>query len=169
MARPAQDLVVDVWAAQSRPQPGIAAFYLRQGSELDPQPLATWFAQQGVRICMPAVALPDQPLIFREVAGEVFHADALGLPAPPAYAEIVRPDLIFVPLLGFDLTGARLGQGGGYYDRTLAALRAGGPAVRAIGLAYAGQRVERLPTDVFDQRLDGVLTETTYLDFTGDR
>ena len=85
-------------------------------------------------------------------------------PRPPPSS---APDLIFLPLLGFDRSGGRLGQGGGYYDRTLAALRSAGPPVRAIGLAYAGQEAPRLPTDALDQRLDGVLTENAYLDFTG--
>jgi 5-formyltetrahydrofolate cyclo-ligase len=64
-----------------------------------------------------------------------------------------------VPLLAFDAHGGRLGQGGGYYDRTIAQLRAGGP-VFVLGLAYAGQEVERLPAETHDQPLDAVLTET---------
>ena len=165
----AEELVVDVYAAQARPLPQIAAFYVALGSELDPRPLSSWFARRGVRTCLPVVVGPAQPLVFREVTEDGLHADALGLPCPPDHAPLVRPDLVVVPLLAFDLGGARLGQGGGYYDRTLAALRAEGPAVRAIGLAYAGQQVDALPTDSFDQRLDGVLTETAYLEFTGDR
>jgi 5-formyltetrahydrofolate cyclo-ligase len=169
MGVPAEERVVDVWAARDEPPPQVAAFYVALGSELDPRTLSSWFAGRGVRICLPVVVGPAQPLVFREVTDEGLHADALDLPCPPVHAPLVRPELIFVPLLGFDLTGARLGQGGGYYDRTLAALRAAGPPVRAIGLAYAGQQVDRLPTDGFDQRLDGVLTETAYLEFTGDR
>ncbi len=167
-AFPAEDRVVDRYAAQRLPVPAVAAFYIRCGGELDAEPLSLWFARQGVRICLPMVVSPDQPLVFREAA-DGLEPDVLGLPAPPASAEILRPELIFVPLLGFDRTGARLGQGGGYYDRTLAALRADGAPVRAIGLAYSGQEVASVPTDAFDQRLDGVLTETAYLDFTGGR
>ena len=63
-----------------------------------------------------------------------------------------------MPLLAFDGQGTRLGYGGGYYDRTLAALRAAG-AVRAIGIAYAGQEVPKVPHGPHDQRLDAVLTE----------
>ena len=65
---------------------------------------------------------------------------------------------MLVPLLAFDAAGHRLGYGGGFYDRTLAALRANGP-VTAIGVAYAGQEVENLPQEEFDERLDMVLTE----------
>jgi 5-formyltetrahydrofolate cyclo-ligase len=63
-----------------------------------------------------------------------------------------------VPLLAFDATGHRLGYGGGYYDRTLSALRARHP-VMAVGVAYAGQEVEKLPRDAFDEPLDMLVTE----------
>ena len=64
--------------------------------------------------------------------------------------------------LAFDRTGARLGQGGGHYDRTIAGLRARGP-VLVIGVAYAGQEVGEIPTELHDERLDGILTETGYI------
>jgi 5-formyltetrahydrofolate cyclo-ligase len=67
--------------------------------------------------------------------------------------------VFLVPLLAFDAHGYRLGYGGGYYDRTLAARRASGRAPLAIGIAYAGQQVEAVPHDEHDQRLDAVATE----------
>ena len=67
----------------------------------------------------------------------------------------------FTPLLAFDDSGGRLGQGGGFYDRTFAAR----PNVTRIGLAYAGQAAERLPMQRHDMALDGVLTETGYTAF----
>ena len=68
---------------------------------------------------------------------------------------IATPDLIFVPLLAFDLHGSRLGYGGGYYDRTLAAL----PDAGAIGFAYAAQCVDAVPVEKHDRALDAVVTE----------
>jgi len=59
-----------------------------------------------------------------------------------------------VPLLAFDARGHRLGYGGGFYDRTIAALR-----VRAIGIAHAGQETGSLPAEPHDMALDGILTE----------
>ena len=159
--------LVHSFQAARLPLPSIAAAYRAAGSEIDPQPLADWLFSRGVRMALPVVVRRDEPLLFREAVDGLLSLDALGLPVPPPHAESLRPELIFVPLLGFDRRGARLGQGGGYYDRTLAALRAEGPPVRAIGLAYAGQEVARLPTDAHDQRLDGVLTESAYLDVTG--
>ena len=67
----------------------------------------------------------------------------------------VRPDLLVTPLLAFDAFGGRLGQGGGYYDRTFAER----PDTTRIGFGYAGQAVDRLALEPHDMRLNGVLTE----------
>jgi 5-formyltetrahydrofolate cyclo-ligase len=69
---------------------------------------------------------------------------------------MVTPDLVITPLLAFDAEGGRLGQGGGYYDRTFAA---SAEAIR-IGLAYSGQLLAGLPIEPHDARLHGILTET---------
>jgi 5-formyltetrahydrofolate cyclo-ligase len=87
----------------------------------------------------------------------------LGIPQPPASAPQVTPDLLLVPLLATTLDGVRLGQGGGYYDRTLAALRAKGP-VTAVGMAWEVQIAEFLPQEPWDQRLDMVATPARLVD-----
>jgi 5-formyltetrahydrofolate cyclo-ligase len=71
----------------------------------------------------------------------------------------VAPDVIFIPSLAVDRQGYRLGQGGGYYDRTLNGLRSAKPLPWFIGLCYGGQLVEELPNEVHDEKLHGVLTE----------
>jgi 5-formyltetrahydrofolate cyclo-ligase len=139
-----------------------AAIYHPRGSEVDPFPLAAALEKLGVRIALPVVAQRGQPLIFRAMGQGTLPPDALGIPSPGPDAETLEPDLVVTPLLAFDRRGGRLGQGGGYYDRTLAALRGHGP-VFVLGLAYAGQQLDRLPMDAHDQRLDGVLTERGYL------
>ena len=133
------------------------AVYRPIGAELDPGPLADELEARGCAIVLPVVVRDAAPLAFRLRTGALVP-DAVGLAAPADDAGEVRPDLVVAPLLAFDATGARLGQGGGFYDRTLAALRRSG-RVFALGLAYAGQEVERAPSDELDQRLDGVLTE----------
>jgi 5-formyltetrahydrofolate cyclo-ligase len=70
----------------------------------------------------------------------------------------MTPRVVLVPLLAFDREGYRLGYGGGFYDRTLMALRAAGP-VLAVGLAYAAQEVPAVPRDANDRRLDWIVTE----------
>jgi 5-formyltetrahydrofolate cyclo-ligase len=80
-----------------------------------------------------------------------------GISEPTADKPEVEPDILLVPLLAFDNAGRRLGYGGGFYDRTLHALRAK-KQVTAVGLAYDEQRVDAVPHLDYDQRLDWVLT-----------
>ncbi|WP_245777234.1 5-formyltetrahydrofolate cyclo-ligase [Brevundimonas viscosa] len=141
------------------PAGGIVAVYRAIGSELDADAVCMALERDGRELCLPVVVELDAPMIFRRWRfGDPLELDLAGVPAPLPLAEPVTPDLILTPLLAFDDAGGRLGQGGGYYDRTFAAL----PAARRIGLAYAGQQVDRLPLEGHDIRLHGVLTETGY-------
>ena len=76
----------------------------------------------------------------------------------PGETEVLTPETLIVPLAAFDAEGYRLGYGGGFYDRTLAKLRAEG-TVMAIGFAYGCQEVARVPREATDQRLDMIVTE----------
>jgi 5-formyltetrahydrofolate cyclo-ligase len=141
------------------PSGELVAVYRAIGSELDADALSMVLAKQGRQLCLPVVIERDAPMVFRRWSpGEPLELDAAGVPAPFPLAGAVIPDLIITPLLAFDESGARLGQGGGYYDRTFAAL----PDALRIGLAYAGQEIENLPLEPHDIRLHGVLTETGY-------
>ncbi len=140
----------------------MVAGYLPQGSEVDPGPLIDALVLNGWTSCLPRATDRDRPLDFFAVDGP-FIPDAFGIPAPPETAQCLSPHLVIVPVLAFDRTGARLGQGAGCYDRTIAALRAAG-RVRVIGLAYGGQEVDRVPTDDHDQRLDGILTDAGFVE-----
>jgi 5-formyltetrahydrofolate cyclo-ligase len=75
--------------------------------------------------------------------------------------KIVVPDIIIAPLLAFDEVGVRLGYGGGYYDRTLETLRINNPELIAIGVAFEGQKLDHVPCEAHDQKLDLIVTETT--------
>lgn len=153
---PVRDWPVGDWAGTC------VSVYLADASEIDPAPLAAVLAARGATILLPVVMARDTALVFRHaVAASDLIPDAAGIGAPPPSSPAAVPDVVLAPLLGFDGFGGRIGQGGGYYDRTLAALRAAGP-VTVIGLAYAGQVCPRLPMDGHDQRLDGVLTEEGY-------
>jgi 5-formyltetrahydrofolate cyclo-ligase len=137
----------------------VVAVYRAIGSEIDADALSIALARQGRRLCLPVVIERDAPMIFRRWSpGEPLELDVAGVPAPLPLAETVTPDLIVTPLLAFDRAGGRLGQGGGYYDRTFATLH---DAIR-IGFAYAGQEIENLPVERHDIRLHGVLTERGY-------
>lgn len=137
----------------------IAALYVPHGSEMDTAPLARALTAAGTWLCLPTVVEKGAPLAFQRWApGEALERDALGVSAPSRRAPFVNPDLVIAPLLAFDAAGGRLGQGGGYYDRTLAELRSRGQ-VFVLGLAWAGQEVDQLPAETHDQPLDAVLTE----------
>lgn len=145
--------------AEALPSGETVALYRAMGSELDTDALANALHQAGRRLCLPVVIERDAAMIFRAwTPGEPLELDAAGCPAPLPLSEIVTPDLILTPLLAFDAHGGRLGQGGGYYDRTFAVLS---DAVR-VGFGYAGQQVETLTLEPHDMRLHGVLTEKGY-------
>ena len=140
-------------------RPGVASGYLPVRSELDPRPAMGVLAVLGWRLALPVVAGPNLPLVFRAWApGEPTVPAGFGLEIPAAEV-VVEPDLLLVPMLAFDGRGHRLGYGGGFYDRTIAALRARNGPVRAIGIAYAAQAVPLLPDSETDMRLDAIVTE----------
>lgn len=148
-------------------QARVIAAYHPVGAEIDPRPALRVIAAQAVAptLALPATLDRESPLEFRAwdpaLSPEALSPDALGALAPGSGAPVVTPDVVIAPLLAFDRFGGRLGQGGGHYDRTLAALRAAG-GVFVLGIAYAGQEVERLDLAPHDQRLDAILTETGY-------
>ncbi|WP_370156816.1 5-formyltetrahydrofolate cyclo-ligase [Ferrovibrio sp.] len=134
--------------------------------ELDPRPLLAALRQRGAAILLPTVAAAKaRPLVFRPWTAETAPpAGAYGIPAPPDALPAMRPDILLVPLVGFDAAGHRLGMGGGYYDATLRALRADGLPLRAVGYAFAVQQVAELPHGAMDETLDLVVTERGAID-----
>ena len=133
--------------------------YWPVGGELDLRPLLRALHERGFVCALPVVVAPGASLAFRRwEPAMVLKTARFGLRQPPAQAPPVTPEVVLAPLLAFDPEGHRLGQGGGYYDRTLAALRRAGPVV-AVGIAFAAQRVERVPRGDGDERLDWIVTE----------
>ena len=141
----------------------LVAGYIPFKTEIDPRPLMRAWAAKGAQLC-----LPRTPPKGGEGAGLTFHLcdpddpsdlekSAWGVMEPKAHLPQVRPDVVLVPLLGFDRLGNRLGQGQGHYDLTLEALRAEG-VVLAVGLAFAAQEVAYMPVEPHDQRLDWIIT-----------
>jgi 5-formyltetrahydrofolate cyclo-ligase len=154
----------DLAPLERSPAFSLVAGYRPQGSEIDPWPLMARLAAAGARLALPAVTCRDAPLTFRLwTPTDRLAPDALGVPAPAPDSPAVVPDLVIAPLLAFDRQGGRLGQGGGYYDRTLSDLRAAGP-VFVLGLAFAAQEVPAVPLEPGDQRLDAILTDLGYIE-----
>ena len=116
--------------------------------EPDLRPWLSALDEQGVQVALPVVETRGAPLVFRRWhPGTAMERGIWNIPVPPASAEQLRPDIALAPLVGWDTQGFRLGYGGGYFDRTLAALS---PRPTVVGI---GLRSARLPT-IFPQPYD---------------
>jgi 5-formyltetrahydrofolate cyclo-ligase len=137
----------------------VVAGYWPIMTELDDRPLLARLDERGVICALPVVVSAGAPLQFRRWRPlDELEPGVLGTSHPLVTAPEVVPGVVLAPLLAFDGEGYRLGQGGGYYDRTLAALRSRG-AVTAVGVGFAVQQVDAVPRSANDERLDWILTE----------
>ena len=155
-------------AARAFPVPlksqSIVSGFMPMKSEINPLPLMRKLAAAGARLALPVMAGRGQPLIMRAWGvGEPLAAGVWGIREPQPSAAVVAPDILLVPLLAFDRAGHRIGYGAGYYDMTIAALRAR-QAVVAVGLAFAAQEIAAVPATPHDAPLDLVLTEREVID-----
>lgn len=141
-------------------RPGmVVSGYWPMSTEIDVRPLLARLDQHQVICALPVVVARNEPLVFRRWhPDDALEDGVFGTKHPLSDAPEVTPDVIIAPLLAVDREGYRLGQGGGYYDRTLSALRRHGPLV-AIGVGYAVQVVERVPRGELDQKIDWILTD----------
>jgi 5-formyltetrahydrofolate cyclo-ligase len=142
----------------------IVSGFMPIGSEINPIPLMRKLAGSGAQLALPAVAGRGKPLTMRAFAfGQGLVAGTWGIREPAPEAAEVFPDILLVPLLAFDRSGQRIGYGAGYYDLTIAHLRAR-KTVTACGLGLAVQEIPSVPTTARDARLDLVLTEREVID-----
>jgi 5-formyltetrahydrofolate cyclo-ligase len=143
----------------------IVSGFMPLKSEINPLPLMRELADVGASLALPVVAGRGKPLTMRAWTwGEPLVAGVWGIREPPPTAVEVDPDVVLVPMLLFDRAGYRIGYGAGYYDLTLAHLRAK-KRITAVGIAFAAQEIEAVPRTAFDAPLDLVLTETETIDF----
>jgi 5-formyltetrahydrofolate cyclo-ligase len=142
----------------------IVAGFMPMKSEINPLPLMRKLAEEGAALALPVVSGRGRPLTMRAFnVGDTLAAGVWGIREPPPSAPVVAPDILLVPLLAFDRRGHRIGYGAGYYDMTIAALRAV-KTIAAIGLAFAKQEVPAVPVTARDALLDLVLTERELID-----
>lgn len=135
---------------------GVLAFCWPYRNEYDARHLAAAMRRRGATTAMPVVVAPKTPLIFREWHPGVRLADGpLGIPYPVDSRE-VQPDHVLLPMLGWDGDGYRLGYGGGFFDRTLAALA---KRPRVIGVAYEQAYLKTIQPQPHDIPADFVVTE----------
>ncbi len=155
----ARGLPVDV-------KPGmIVAAFMPMKTEINPLPLLRKAADAGAQLALPCIDGRGKPLIMRAWKfGDEFKAGQWGIREPVPEAPQVYPDILIVPLACFDRAGHRIGYGAGYYDMTIAGLRAR-KKITAIGIAFAAQEIAKVPATEHDERLDLVLTEKEVIDF----
>lgn len=150
--------------------PGPVAIFHALPEEIDTAPAIAAIAATGRSVVLPRQAGRARPLDFHAFRpGDPLMPGPFGVLEPIAVAPRLEPAVLVVPLLAFDRRGGRLGYGAGFYDRTIAALRAHGSAPPAIGFAFAFQEVEEVPRAPTDARLDAIVTEREMIRCTPDR
>lgn len=140
--------------------------YWSTGSEVPLGDLLTTLYEQGYPITLPVALSPDQPLGFRQWSPSLpLIKDITGTFCPLDSQPYLQPSLLFVPLLAFNQKGERLGQGGGFYDRTIRFLRQESKSLLTIGVAYEMQKCSTLVTEPHDEPLDMIVTEQRIYSF----
>jgi len=136
--------------------PATIAGYWPIRGEPDPRPLLLGLANAGWRLALPVLTGPGRPMRFRAWSEDAAMTEGrYGIPVPDGTEE-VAPGLVLLPLVGFDTARFRLGYGGGYYDRTLAALS---PRPRTVGVGFELSRLETVHPQPHDIPLDAIVTE----------
>ena len=156
----AQDrLIKALGPYRGRPLAGFVPIH----TEINPLPVMAAMSVHGP-VGVPVIEARAKPLGFRTWRpGCAMEPGPFGA-AVPVRGDALVPEVVIVPLVAFDRAGGRLGYGGGFYDRTLEALRAQGPLF-AVGFAYGGQEADSLPLEATDQPLDAIVTDMEILRF----
>ena len=139
------------------PLPPMVGIYWPFKGEFDPRFAMRQWRLAGARAALPVVLQRNAPLEFREWwPGVRTTRGVYDLPVPQGTA-LLRPDVLLIPLVGFDARAYRLGYGGGYYDRTLAAMQ---PQPLKIGVGFELSRMASIDPQPHDIALDFIVTET---------
>jgi len=140
---------------ETHPKLRIISGYMPIHTELDILPAMHALHEKGYALCVPVIMGKAKPLKFSAWTPDTRMTKGAFGAMVPENSDWLRPDLLLCPMLAFDAKAQRMGYGGGFYDRTIAALA----PVRTLGFAYAAQQVAHLPTEPTDMPLEGVITE----------
>ncbi len=140
---------------ETQPKLHTISGYMPIHSELDILPAMQALHEKGYALCVPVIIGKAMPLKFSAWTPNTKMVKGAFGAMMPENNQWLRPELLLCPMLAFDDTCHRMGYGGGFYDRTIAALM----PVRTLGFAYAAQHVGTLPTEPTDMPLEGVITE----------
>lgn len=156
----AQQIVADLIAAHhGEIADGCIGFYWPIRGELDMRRFVQAWIDDGAEAGLPVALQRDQPLEFWAWRPRAKLDRGIWDIPIPAERSVVQPNTLLVPLLGFDGAGYRLGNGGGYYDRTLAALS---PRPVTIGVGLESGRLPTIHPQPHDIRLDAIVTEAGF-------
>ena len=129
-------------------------------SEISTNQLNAKILDMKKKLAFPSIEKNSETLIFKKtISLKNFKVGKFNIPEPKNDNKEIIPQLFFVPCLGFDLKGYRIGYGGGFYDKTFAKLKKLNLAFYTVGFAYDDQKQNKLPVEKFDYKLDFVLTE----------
>ena len=137
-------------------EPRCLGFYWPFRGEYDPRPLVRGLHQRGIPLALPVVVAKAQPLIFRPWWPGIKMAHGVWQIPIPAEGDPVQPDTLLVPLVGFDNQRYRLGYGGGFYDRTIAAMTS---PPRKIGVGFNCGRLRTIHPQPYDIPMDEIVVE----------
>ena len=139
------------------------ALYYPEKAEVDILPIISWCKKQQKQLLLPSVEKKNCPMQFHLWDGNEALVKNPYLPfrEPKKQQQQagVVPEVVVLPVVGFDSSGNRLGMGGGYYDRTLSLYAHNGHAPHKIGVAFSCQEVEQVPIEAYDHTLDAIATE----------
>lgn len=148
-----------------KPKSSIALF-MNTPSEPDLRLLAELYQEDGHTLCLPCIEEVDSPMTFREykIGAKLQRNRKLGFLEPPKSFQTIIPNVIITPLVAFDAKGNRIGQGGGYYDRTFDHLSSFAEFI-AVGTAFKEQQADFIPTNSKDFSMDAIVTDERVLVF----
>ena len=124
--------------------------------------LLKFLEKKNYNICLPIIKKNFQMDFIKYTFHDPLKVNQLGIPEPVKLSKKVFPDLIFVPLVGYDDNLNRLGYGGGFYDRYFEKNSKFKKIIK-IGLAFSFQKIKKLPVNKFDKKLDGIITEKSLI------
>ena len=134
------------------------AMYLANDGEIDTEPLNTIARSLGKQLYLPKITDSDTLEFARWETGAQLRENRYNIPEPPSTAQqcpVSQLDIVFLPLVGWDRFGCRLGMGGGFYDRALANIV--GPLL--VGLAHECQQAENIPQESWDLVVEFIATD----------
>jgi 5-formyltetrahydrofolate cyclo-ligase len=124
--------------------------------EIDDLTLLKKFKKKGFNISLPVIKKNFQMDFYKWSFSDLLKVNKYGIPEPEK-KNIVYPDILLIPLVAFDKELNRLGYGGGYYDRLIEKLSKKKKIIK-IGLAFSIQKIDKVPINVYDQKLDYIVT-----------